>query len=391
MRPWHSPNVRWIGVTSLLADAGSEMVAPFLPSFLTGVLGAAPAWVGLVEGAAEAMSSVLKLVAGRITDKFGQQGRFVVAGYALAAAARPLIGLATSPLHVLGIRLVDRVGKGLRTTPRDALLAGAVPPEQRGEAFGFHRTMDNLGAVIGPLLALILLQLLSGDLTRMFLLAAIPGALSVLAATQIRDGAAPAPAAAQARLGAPPPPLRPFLVPLTLFLLGRAGESLVLLRAGGASVDIVRLPLTWMAYSAVKAAASTPLGAVADRLGHRNTIVIGWIWYGAVAAGFALTSSVTASFLLLLGYALYLALCEGVEKAYVADLCASERGTAFGWYHLVVGLSSLAGSTTIGLVWTHGSSAAAFGGSSAIAITAALALAATRRTPSTPGYSQAPK
>lgn len=375
MRPWQQPNVRWIALTSLMNDAAGEMVAPFIPAYLTGVLKAAPAWVGLVEGASDATSSLLKLVAGRLSDRTGRHRPFVIAGYAIAGAIRPLMAFVTAPAHVLAIRTVDRIGKGIRSSPRDAILADSVPPEQRGSAYGFHRAMDNLGAVVGPLLAIVALQALDGNLQRMFLLAAIPGFLSILFAFRIRD-AGPVQPSTVPRLGPPSRDLMTFLLPLALFALGKAGESMMLLRAGGEEVSLVRVPLMWVVYNGAKSLGSTPLGMLSDRLGHRRTLLAAWSVYAAVAV---LAASIPGNGMgILLVYALYGALSEGVEKAYVADLSPSDRGTAFGWYYLVSGVGALAGSTMLGLLWTQWGQGVAFGVSAVTATFATLFLLRSR-------------
>ncbi len=371
-------NVVALAAASLLNDTASEMIYPLLPLFLTGVLGATPAMLGLIEGVAESTASFVKLVSGWVSDRVRRRRPLVVVGYTVAGIARPLIGLATAAWQVLLIRFADRIGKGVRSAPRDALLAASVAPAWRGRAFGLHRAADHAGAVVGPLLASGLLLVLDDDLRAVFLLAAIPGALTVLI---LLAGVREAPSAlADAR----PPrlswreldaPLRRFLPILALFTLGNATDAFLLLRAQQLGVPLALLPALWAAHHVVKMLASVPGGAAADRFGERRAIVLGWLLYALTYTGFALAAAPLHAWVLFLVYGAFYGLTEAPEKALVAAYAAPERrGAAFGAYHFAVGIAALPASVLFGLVWQHVSASAAFGLGAALALLAALLL-----------------
>jgi MFS family permease len=370
-------NVLWLSAASFLNDAASEMIYPLLPLFLAGTLGAGAAFVGLVEGAAESLSSLLKLASGWVADRTGRRKRLTVLGYGIAALGRPLISVAAVGWHVLAVRLLDRVGKGLRTAPRDALLAESVPEDRRGAAFGLHRAADHAGAVAGPLIASALLLALDGDLRTVFALAVIPGLLTVaVVAGKVRETA---PAAPPAGAAAPPlprlrelgPVLPRYLGVLVLFTLGNASDAFLLLRAHDVGVPTAAIPLLWGALHVSKSAFSVWGGRWSDRVGARTAIVAGWMVYAAVYAGFAFVDAAWQVWALFLVYGLFFGLTEGPEKALVARLAPSGlRGSAFGAYHAAIGLAALPASLLFGIVWQ------AFGAEWAFAIGAALALAA---------------
>jgi MFS family permease len=371
--------VKALGLVSLLTDASSEMIYPLLPAFLTGTLRAGPGFVGLVEGAAEAVAGVLKVVAGRASDRLPRRKPLVVAGYGLSSLARPLVALASAPVHVLAVRLADRIGKGTRSAPRDALLAEVVGPKMRGRAFGFHRAMDHAGAVVGPLLASALLWL-HLDLRTVFALAAIPALASlVVLVAGVREPprAAPPPAAA-APAGEPlGSPLRRYLAVLAVFTLGNSSDAFLLLRAQEAGVALGAVPLLWSFHHVVKSATSTWAGAFSDRLGRRSAIVSGWGVYALAYAGFAVASSPLAPWALFALYGLYHAATEGPERALVADLAGPEaRGRAFGLYHAVTGVMLLPGNLLTGWLWQAHGAPAALGLGALCALTAALGLLA---------------
>jgi MFS family permease len=374
-------NVLWLSVASFLNDASSEMIYPLLPLFLTGTLGASAAFLGLIEGAAESASSLLKLASGWMADRTGRRKPLTVLGYSIAALARPLIAVAAVAWQVLAIRLADRVGKGLRTAPRDALLAESIPPEHRGAAFGLHRAADHSGAVAGPLLASALLLALDGDLRTVFGLAIIPGLLTVMVvAWKVREtapagfpagGARPESAPAVPRLRELGPVLPRYLGVLVLFTLGNASDAFLLLRAGQAGVPVALIPLLWGALHVSKAVFSIWGGRWSDRVGARRAIIAGWLVYAAVYAGFAVVDAAWQVWALFLVYGLFFGLTEGPEKALVARLApAGLRGSAFGAYHAAIGLAALPASIVFGLVWQ------AFGAEVAFAMGAAIALAA---------------
>lgn len=367
-----------LSLISLFNDSAGELVYPLVPLYLATVLMAGPRALGLIEGVAEAVSSLVKLVAGVLADRMRRMRIWVVGGYSLGAIARPLLGLATSWPGVLVLRFADRLGKGLRTAPRDALLNASVAPEQRGLAFGFHRAMDNLGAVIGPLAAAGLLAL-GMPIAHIFYLAIIPALVVIALALAI-----PEPDVKPAlksvpfdwRLREQSPALRRYLLVLALFTLGNSSNMFLLLRAHDLGVSDVQIPLLWALMSGVAALFSTHLSSLSDRLGRTRVIGAGWVIY----AGFYLLFGLLPAHPILLWpmfafYGLFLAATEGAEKALVGDLAQRERGgTAYGWYNLVVGLMLLPASVLFGWLWQHLAPLVAFGFSSGCALLAALLL-----------------
>ncbi len=372
-------NVLILGLVSLLTDVSSEMIYPLLPLFLTAVLGAGPAFLGIIEGVAESTASLLKLLSGLWSDRVRRRKGLVLGGYGLSALARPLVAIATGPLGVLAIRFADRVGKGLRTSPRDALIADSVPPELRGRAYGFHRSMDHAGALIGPLLATLLLATWTTDLRTVFALAAIPGLLAVvLIVWKVRETASRevAPRPAGSVLGRRPRGrLGRFLLILLLFTLGNSTDAFLLLRASNLGVAAAHIPLLWAFFHLVKMTAVFPLSALSDRLGRRGMIVAGWGIYALAYLGFGQAQNAWQIWALFAFYGLFYGFTEGTEKALLADLAdPAERGAAFGWYHAAIGIGALPASLLFGWLWQQAGAAAAFGFGAALAAVAALLL-----------------
>ena len=366
--------VRTLGTVSLLTDLSSEMIYPLLPSFLVGTLRAGPAFVGLVEGIAESIASLMRLVAGRVSDHMPRRKPLIVAGYGLSSVSRPLVAVAMAPWHVLAVRAVDRVGKGLRGAPRDALLAEVTEPSDLGRAYGFHRAMDHAGAVLGPLVASALLVWRS-DLRLVFGLAAIPALLSVIAlVVGVREEprARVAAAAGPSSGGAPlPSALRRYLVVLAVFTLGNSSDAFLLLRAQDAGVPLATIPLLWAALHVVKSGASTAGGGLSDRVGRRTAIAFGWGLFVVAYGGLALASAAWHVWVLFGVYGLFTALTEGPERALVADLApAAGRGSAFGAFYAVTGIMTLPASLLTGVLWQ------AYGGGVALLSGAVLALVA---------------
>lgn len=370
-----------LGFVSFLSDVASDMIYPLLPDFLTRTLHAGPAALGLIEGVAEATASLMKAVSGWWSDRARRRKPLVVLGYSVATFVRPLVGLASSWAQVLAIRFADRVGKGIRTSPRDALLADMVPEGQRGRAYGLQRAMDNAGAVAGPLLAAFLLRYVLSDERAVFLLAAIPGiaALLVLIA-RVRE--APRAAAAAAPSSSPlprtaplPRRLRTAIAIFALFALASSTDAFLLLKAGDSGIPLWQIPLLWAAFHAVKAAAGVPGGVLADRMGHVRTILAGWAVYAAAYVGFALAATPAQIWGLFAFYALFYALTEGAERALVADLARGDaRGRAFGAFHAWVGLAALPASLLFGVWWKAFGPRAAFLIGAGIALIAGIAL-----------------
>jgi MFS family permease len=367
-------NVKALGAVSLLNDASSEMIYPLLPTFVTRTLGAAPLALGLIEGAAEAVAAGMKVLAGRLSDESAKRKPLVIAGYAIASTARPLIALAGGAGHVLGLRLADRVGKGIRSGPRDALIAEATPAGQRGRAFGFHRAMDHAGALIGPLIASAVL-LVRDDLRLVFGLAAIPAALALLVLiTQVREtggATVETPGAVPPSAEAPSRALPVYLAVLAVFTLGNSSDAFLLLRAQEAGVGLAMIPLLWSFHHLVKSVVSTPAGALSDRIGRKAAIVIGWSVYAASYAGFAGATQAWHFWALFALYGLFHAFAEGPERALLADLSGrTTRGRDFGWFHAVGGGMQLPASLLTGYVWQT------FGPTAALSVGAALAAVA---------------
>jgi MFS family permease len=364
-----------LGWVSFLSDVASDMIYPLLPDFLTRTLKAGPAAIGIIEGVAEATASLMKMVSGWWSDRIRRRKPIVVAGYTIAAVARPLVGLATSWPQVLAIRFADRVGKGIRTSPRDALIADLVPPERRGKAFGLQRAMDNAGALFGPLLAAFLLKFVFDDERSVFLLAAVPGlAAVVLLALRVREAPKPRRIEASASRTSGTLPRR-FWIAIGIFVvfaLATSTDAFLLLKARDSGIPVWQLPLLWALFNGVKAAGGVPGGALADRLGRIWTIAAGWAVYTVAYLGFAYASDAAWIWGLFGFYALFYALTEGAERALVADLVpAKSRGRAFGVFHASVGLAALPASILFGVWWN------VFGPRVAFLIGAATALLAT--------------
>jgi MFS family permease len=354
--------------------------------FLAG-LGGGPAFLGVVEGVAESTAALLKLVSGAISDRVARRKPLVVLGYGLASVVRPLIAIARAPWHVLAVRFADRIGKGLRTSPRDALLADAAPADMRGRAYGFHRSMDHLGAVLGPIAAFLLVGYAGVSYRGVFALAAIPAAAAVLTLVlAVREPAREKPAeSAPRKIEVRPPDVpafRRYLVVLAVFTLGNSSDAFLLLRAADLGVREAHLPLLWSLFHVVKSALATPLGALSDKVGRRSVIATGFGIYAVAYAGFAAAAEAWHAWALFAFYGTFFAFTEGAEKALVADLVpASARGRAFGAFHFVVGVLALPSSALFGLMWRLGSPALAFGVGAGLALAAALLLVVLVRPP----------
>jgi MFS family permease len=391
-------NVFAISLVSLFNDASSEIIYPLLPLFLA-LTGATSAQIGLIEGAAESLSGFLKLFSGYFSDRRGRRKGMVVFGYGLASVARPLIGFATHWPQVFAIRMADRFGKGVRSAPRDAMIADAAAPAERGLAFGFHRAMDHAGAVIGPLIAYATLSVIAANresptlenYKTLFLLASVPALFAVLVAIfAVREtGHAARPNGGDAaRATTPPPPhltLRGFdsnfkrlLAVLALFTLSNSSDAFLLLRARQAGVSAALIPLLWAALHVSKVVSSVLGGDLSDRLGRKTMIVAGWALYAAVYLGFAFVSEPTEAWMLFLVYGIYFGLTEGTEKALVADLVRPEqRGTAYGLYNLAFSITVFPASLLMGALWDWRGAPTAFAASAALGSFAALMLALT--------------
>ena len=376
------PRPVWLlGWVSFFTDTATEMVYPLLPIFLTRVLGAGAMSLGIVEGIAEAANSALKIISGRLADKSGRPKGLVLIGYGISSAVRPFIALATSWFHVLGIRFADRLGKGIRGAPRDAMLAEFAPPDQRGRIYGFHRAMDHAGAVLGPLLAALFLYFYPGEYRTLFALTIIPGVIVIAIILMIPEPRRPSASTPAAVASVPSPEAEmpsafwKALAVIIVFALGNASDTFLLLRLSDAGVATFWIPLLWSGLHVVKVMSSLVGGELSDRFGRRTLIAVGWIYYAVVYASFAATDSAAILIAVFLGYGIYFGLTEGVEKAWIADLAPdNSRGTAFGYYNAALGIGALLASVIFGLIWTRVSADAAFLTGAALAALATLML-----------------
>ena len=379
---WSLPAGVWIlGGVSLLNDMATESIYPLLPFFLTTVLGAGAVSLGIIEGAAEAVSSVLKIISGRLSDRWQRRKPIVVAGYGLSALARPFISLAGSWGVVFLLRFIDRIGKGVRGAPRDAMLADLANETNRGRVYGFHQAMDHVGAILGPLLATAFLIAYPSRYRALFALTAIPGVLTVILLRWAKEPAPSTPHAPYApnEPHAPhaplPPPLIRYLIVLSVFTLGNSTDAFLLLRLTEAAGGPRFIPLMWAGLHVVKTVFSVAGGAASDRFGRRKLIAIGWVMYAIVYAGFALSTSLAALVTWFMIYGVYYGCVEGSERALVADFALpSQKGTAFGVYNAVAGLGALVSSVVFGFIWSRFGEAIAFGSGAALAIAAAALL-----------------
>lgn len=363
--------VKLFGAVSLLNDFASEMVYPLLPAFVTGVLGGGAAALGALDGAADAAAAAVKLGAGRLADKPVRRGPLIVGGYLLAVLVRPVIALTAAAWQVIGLRVVDRLGKGMRTPARDALIADVTPESIRGRAFGLQRGLDHVGAVIGPLVAWWMLS--SGvDVRTVILASIVPGILVVMLAMwavrddkgrgEAQEGAAGEMPDIRSRTGRAAPRLSaPFsVIAISLFYLLRMPETLIILRAQQLGIAVALIPLLWAAVHVVKSSTSFIGGALTDRIGASRTMWIGWLSYVALAAGMALAHGPLAAWVLFLALGVVAGLTESPERALVAASAGKHQGTGFGVYHALTGVAALLGGVALGLLFQRTSGATAF-------------------------------
>lgn len=376
-----------LSLVSLLNDTSSDIIYPLLPAFLALTLGASPFAIGLIEGFAESVASILKLFSGYLSDKFGTRKLPVFVGYSLAAVTRPLLAFVTSWQQVLVVRMVDRAGKGIRGAPRDALIAGSVEPAKRGIAFGFNRAADHLGAVIGPVIAYILLTLIAANSERptapeyqqVFLFASVPVVLGLFVIVFFVREKKVVPAEEQIpikfSLKEFDGNFKRFLAVIALFTLSNSTDAFLLLRAEQAGVAPAMLPLLWMLLHISKVLSSLVGGDLSDRVGRKTLIFAGWMVYALVYAGFAFVDSAWQAWMLFAVYGVYFGLSEGVEKALVADLVDEDkRGTAFGLYNLAFGITVFPASLLFGLLWDSFGAGTAFLASACVSVAAAVIL-----------------
>ncbi len=357
-------NVFFLGVSSLLTDISSEMIFTLVPLFLSNVLGAATTIVGLVGGLSDSTEAVFKIFSGWFSDRVGKRKLLTVAGYSLSTIAKPFMYLASSWGMVAAIRFSDRVGKGVRTSPRDALVADSVGSGDRGKAFGLHRAMDTMGAVLGLGLAALIIYLVQGGGVELslasyrwlVLVGIVPAVLGVLVLlTLVKEARRNSPGGSKVngfRLSGVDGRFKIFLAVMAVFTLGNSSDFFVILRAQNLEASVFQITLMLVVFNLAYSMTSLPAGVISDRLGRRRVIALGWLIYALVYLGFAAASSLWQIWLLFAAYGIYYGIVEGVARAFVADLVPEERrGTAYGLYHGVVGLTLLPASLIAGWLW----------------------------------------
>jgi MFS family permease len=377
------PKTVWLlGAISLLNDSASELVYPLLPLYLSSVLLAGPRFLGLMEGVAESLTALMKLASGVLSDRFASRKLPMLLGYGFAGLARPLYAIAGSVSAVFALRIFDRLGKALRSAPRDALLSESVAPALRGVAFGVHRSMDHAGAVIGPLLAYALIAA-GADLQHVLLWAAVPGALCLLLAMRIQEP--PRQHFGNTKHDGPkfnwrwhslPLAFRRYLIVLAIFSLGNSSNMFLLLRAKDVGLNVSQSLLCWALMAVIATVLTTPLSSLSDHIGRKPLLIVGWLLYALLYLVFAFSPATFGPLLLMFcGMGLVSAATEGVEKALVADvLDPAQKGSAFGWFYLASGLPLLFASIIFAELWERISPTSAFIVSATFAATAALAL-----------------
>lgn len=373
-----NPNVFFLGMVSLLTDVSSEMIFTLVPLFLSNVLKAPFTVIGLIGGLSESVDAIFRIFSGWISDKIGKRKPLAVLGYSISTIAKPFMYLATSWGAVLGIRFSDRIGKGIRSSSRDALIADSVSAEERGKGFGLHRAMDTFGAVLGLAIAAIIIYLVQGGglqlsretYQRIVLVGVVPAVLAVsVLLIFVHEKRRNPPSTSSSRPGLNLTGLtagfdarfKVFLVIMAIFTLGNSSDFFVILRAQNLEVSLIQVVLMLVLLNVIEATVSLPAGMLSDRLGRKRIITAGWFIYALVYLGFALASEQWQIWLLFAGYGIYYGIVGGVAKAFIADLVPEEkRGTAYGLYHGVVGITLLPASLLAGWLWQAYSPAAPF-------------------------------
>ena len=393
-----NPNVFFLGIVSLLTDVSSEMIFTLVPLFLSNVLGAATTIIGLIGGLSESIDAIFRIFSGWFSDKVAKRKPLALLGYSISTVAKPFMYLASTWGVVLAVRFGDRIGKGIRTSPRDALVADSVSAGERGKGFGLHRTMDTLGAVLGLAIAAIIVYLVQGgglELGLMtyqwlVLVGVIPAVLAVLVLLIFvhertrkpllevsGSQAGMAPAGHSGLFRGWDTRFKLFLAIMAVFTLGNSSDFFVILRAQNLEAPLIQVILMLVLFNATYAAISLPAGMLSDRLGRKRVITLGWFIYALVYLGFAVASSIWQIWLLFACYGIYYGIVEGVARAFVADLVPEQkRGTAYGLYHGVVGLSLLPASLIAGWLWDAVSPATPFFFGAGLAFLAMLGMMA---------------
>lgn len=371
-----SKNVFVLGLVSFFNDVASEMIYPLVPIFLTSVLGAPVAIVGLIEGIAESTASILKVVSGWLSDKWRSRKPFTVVGYSISAVSKILLGLAFSWPVVLFARFIDRFGKGVRTSARDALIVESSDISSRGRSFGFHRGLDTLGAVIGPLLALLAIHYLDGNFRLIFLLAFIPAFIGILLllffVKEMKKETSALPAF-HFNWHDLDPSFKIFLLISFIFALGNSSDAFLILRAQNLGLSLILVVLAYVLFNFTYAIFSTPAGIISDRIGPKKVLLSGFLLFSAVYLSFGYANSGLLVWILFPLYGIYMAFTEGVGKAYISNLVPDEKtGTAFGVYQTTIGLCTFFASLIAGLLWTYINVSAPFIFGSIMALISAL-------------------
>ncbi|MBI3307494.1 MAG: MFS transporter [Candidatus Omnitrophica bacterium] len=359
------PGLVWtFGWVSFLTDISTDMIFPLLPIFLTQYLGAEKGFLGLIEGFADSTAAFFMLFSGILADRTRDRSKIVLAGYSLSSLIKPILAAAWTPWVVFFVRFSDRMGKGLRTSPRDSLIADSVDPAERGKAYGLQRSMDNAGAMLGPLIATFLLAFFITDLRKLFLIASLPGILAVaLIFWKVRETIPHEKrvSAGKFQIKFPSGKLRIYLFILCLFILSCSSDAFLILRAQELGVPTKFLPILWAILQGVKAFAVLPFGILSDKIGRRKTMLMGWIVYTLVYLGFGRATEAWQAWALFACYGFFYGFTEGTERAILADYAdPSMRGQAFGWYYFVVGMMALPASLLFGTIWQRFGSQTAF-------------------------------
>lgn len=367
-------NIFFTGLTSFLTDTTTKMIYAVMPLFLMSI-GASKTELSLIEGVAESTASVLKALSGWWSDRIGKNKPFMVVGYAVTAVLSPLFSIVTSPLQVLMVRFAERVGKGIRTAPRDSLIAGSSSEGKKGRSFGFHKAMDNSGAIVGPLLAFAVLAAFPGDYRKVFLLSAVPGILGVITIVFFVREAKKSKAELPGKIVFRDFPVRyyMFLGIAFIFTLGNSTDALLLIKANDVGIEALFIPFVYLIFNSVSVIFAVPAGMLSDRIGRERLIIFGYLLYSIIYFGFGRTNDKTAVVLLFALYGLYSAATDGVQKALVSDLIDKDkRGTGLGIYNSLIGITLLPASVIAGMLYDKVNNSAPFYFGSAMAMIAAI-------------------